>query len=454
MNEQAQLWRVDVSSLRASRNLSCVRRWLQRLLPWTLWLRRPWVRVQVGQFQVYDRRAMASLARAAEQADHPEWGRGPPPGVGGRNDSPQDTPFFTWDGGWQTPHGDFFLSWYADSLHTHARMVLEVAVAAFFPFMGASSHRVLQERGAAAIAGLPVEPPVQRNISEAAMYSMSDLARASGDRGVDAHVCGGEQCTLAASLADGPRSAHTTLPSSALRTFGMLSDPSFIELLHSGAITPDREASGLAAGDPRAASASLRLASVVAGTPPLMSAIAHNTGCAQSEEAERAEGNGDGTNRCAGSAAPLNNRSSNSLHSLVGARAPRVPLQLSVKIAGVHWWYHTPSHAAELTAGYYNTSARNGYASLAVLCADYAADIILTCVEMADAQHPPSAACGPQALLKQVRMAANLCGLRIAGAPAVHRACLACPWQRHASGVSVSTSCGCIAACTYRRGHI
>ena len=31
------------------------------------------------------------------------------------------------------------------------------------------------------------------------------------------------------------------------------------------------------------------------------------------------------------------------------------------KIAGIHWWYMTPSHAAELTAGYYNTINFDGY---------------------------------------------------------------------------------------------
>jgi hypothetical protein len=92
--------------------------------------------------------------------------------------------------------------------------------------------------------------------------------------------------------------------------------------------------------------------------------------------------------------------------------------------AGVHWWYHTPSHAAELTAGYYNTNNRNGYNELLELCTVYGADAVLTCVEMTDAQHPPHAACGPQALLNQVRQAAHTYGLSIAG---VHACCELCP---------------------------
>lgn len=83
--------------------------------------------------------------------------------------------------------------------------------------------------------------------------------------------------------------------------------------------------------------------------------------------------------------------------------------------AGVHWWYHTPSHAAELTAGYFNTSTRNGYTLLASTCAAFGASLVLTCVEMADAQHPPAAACGPQALLKQVRATAYASSVPMSG---------------------------------------
>ncbi|KAG0452928.1 hypothetical protein HPP92_025592 [Vanilla planifolia] len=39
--------------------------------------------------------------------------------------------------------------------------------------------------------------------------------------------------------------------------------------------------------------------------------------------------------------------------------------KISVKVAGIHWHYGTRSHAAELTAGYYNTYFRNGYMPIA-----------------------------------------------------------------------------------------
>jgi beta-amylase len=79
------------------------------------------------------------------------------------------------------------------------------------------------------------------------------------------------------------------------------------------------------------------------------------------------------------------------------------PVEISLKVAGIHWWYRTRSHAAELTAGYYNTEKRDGYNSVIEICARYGAALTLTCVEMCDAQHPPEALCGPEGLLRQVR---------------------------------------------------
>ncbi|KAF3780778.1 Beta-amylase 8 [Nymphaea thermarum] len=38
--------------------------------------------------------------------------------------------------------------------------------------------------------------------------------------------------------------------------------------------------------------------------------------------------------------------------------------EIAVKIPAVYWWYRTASHAAELTAGFYNSSHRDGYAAI------------------------------------------------------------------------------------------
>lgn len=78
------------------------------------------------------------------------------------------------------------------------------------------------------------------------------------------------------------------------------------------------------------------------------------------------------------------------------------PVGITLKVAGVHWWYRTRAHAAELTAGYFNAGERDGYREIIDLCARYHATFTLTCVEMCDAQHPPEALCSPEGLLRQV----------------------------------------------------
>ena len=69
---------------------------------------------------------------------------------------------------------------------------------------------------------------------------------------------------------------------------------------------------------------------------------------------------------------------------------------LGAKLAGVHWWHKSRAHAAELTAGYYNTRERDGYAPLMKLLAKHGARVSFTCVEMRDCEHPPEGRCSPQ----------------------------------------------------------
>jgi len=81
----------------------------------------------------------------------------------------------------------------------------------------------------------------------------------------------------------------------------------------------------------------------------------------------------------------------------------RCNVQLSAKIPGVHWWYQSRSHAAELTAGYYNTCNRNGYDDVISTLKVHNFNLNFTCVEMSDCEQPPSAKCSPERLLAQVR---------------------------------------------------
>ncbi len=42
-------------------------------------------------------------------------------------------------------------------------------------------------------------------------------------------------------------------------------------------------------------------------------------------------------------------------------------MDVAIKVAGIHWWYKSRSHAAEMTAGYYNYLERDGYEPIARL---------------------------------------------------------------------------------------
>ena len=60
----------------------------------------------IGEFQCYDRRALGSLAQAAAEAGHPEWGTGGPCDAGVYHDCPAATSFFSEEhGGWATAYG-------------------------------------------------------------------------------------------------------------------------------------------------------------------------------------------------------------------------------------------------------------------------------------------------------------------------------------------------------------
>ncbi|XP_054808308.1 beta-amylase 3, chloroplastic-like [Prosopis cineraria] len=95
--------------------------------------------------------------------------------------------------------------------------------------------------------------------------------------------------------------------------------------------------------------------------------------------------------------------------------------KLSGKIAGIHWHYTTRSHAAELTAGYYNTRFRDGYLPIAQMLAKHGAIFNFTCMEMKDSQQPHHANCSPEGLVRQVKMATRTARVQLAGENALER---------------------------------
>lgn len=82
-------------------------------------------------------------------------------------------------------------------------------------------------------------------------------------------------------------------------------------------------------------------------------------------------------------------------------------VRLHVKLPGVHWWYHHNAHAAELTAGIYNTSARNGYLPLLKLLEQHGVSAQLPCAELRTGQQSSEMMSDPQQLLLQMRGAAS-----------------------------------------------
>lgn len=89
--------------------------------------------------------------------------------------------------------------------------------------------------------------------------------------------------------------------------------------------------------------------------------------------------------------------------------------------SGVHWWFKSRAHAAELTAGYYNTRDRDGYDPVFAILAKYNARVSFTCVEMRDCEHPPEGKCSPQGLLQQVIECGERHGISLAGENALQR---------------------------------
>lgn len=94
---------------------------------------------------------------------------------------------------------------------------------------------------------------------------------------------------------------------------------------------------------------------------------------------------------------------------------------ISVKVAGIHWHYGTRSHAAELTAGYYNTRVRDGYLPIAQMLRRHGAAFNFTCLEMNDLEHPRDAKCMPEALVRQVVKAAREAEVELSGENALPR---------------------------------
>ncbi|KAK7335554.1 hypothetical protein VNO80_27460 [Phaseolus coccineus] len=96
-------------------------------------------------------------------------------------------------------------------------------------------------------------------------------------------------------------------------------------------------------------------------------------------------------------------------------------VKLAVKVAGIHWWYKTESHAAELTAGYYNLHHRDGYRPIARMLSRHNAILNFTCLEMRNYEQPVEAQSGAEELVRQVLSCGWTENLKVAGENALAR---------------------------------
>lgn len=96
-------------------------------------------------------------------------------------------------------------------------------------------------------------------------------------------------------------------------------------------------------------------------------------------------------------------------------------VKLAAKVSGIHWWYKDDSHAAELTAGYYNLKDRDGYRPIARMLSRHYAILNFTCLEMRDSDQPAEAKSRPQRLVQQVLSGGWRENIKVAGENALPR---------------------------------
>ncbi|KAJ9549694.1 hypothetical protein OSB04_022237 [Centaurea solstitialis] len=91
-------------------------------------------------------------------------------------------------------------------------------------------------------------------------------------------------------------------------------------------------------------------------------------------------------------------------------------IQMVVKIPAVYWWYKSRSHAAELTAGYYNPANQDGYSALFEVLKKYSVVVKFICSEMQiSSDGNDEALADPEGLTWQVLNSAWDQGLSVSG---------------------------------------
>ena len=369
----------------------------------------------IGEFQCYDRRALASLARAAVTAGHPEWGNAGPHDAGTYNSGPEETGFFRrWGGRWDTEYGRFFLSWYSQALLEHGERMIAAAASVFnvvSPNGTAGGGNDLDGSGGS--GGNFSEDGPWRQGSGASITSQRRGASVGSLEGLGLSGGGGGLNNWGGSGSGSGSGSGGLPPLAATNLSGAALPGGVVDKTNNNNNNP-LPSSPSPTGGSGSAPPSL------SGAPLPLSSIATGAGLGITSGFGTAAGGGGGGNvsRPPSFASFRSSSVSEGLNALEDWTwpSPSGPaVGITLKIAGVHWWYRTRSHAAEVTAGYYNCDGGNGYDAIVNLCARHGASLTLTCVEMCDSQHPPEALCGPEGLLRQVRESAAAVGVHVGG---------------------------------------
>lgn len=97
----------------------------------------------VGEFQCYDKHMLAQLQKNADESGNHYWGFSGPHDAPRYEESPDAGNFFKENGGsWETPYGEFFLTWYSNQLLAHGERLLSMASSVFGSFPVSLSGKI------------------------------------------------------------------------------------------------------------------------------------------------------------------------------------------------------------------------------------------------------------------------------------------------------------------------
>lgn len=393
----------------------------------------------IGEFQCYDRHALSSLAQCATEIGHKEWGNGGPHDAGVYNNWPENAPFFDdKEGAWSTRYGQFFLQWYSNSLLQHGRRLMQLAYSIFTsktekfkkPENPAESEKIQNSENLAkfensenpAKTGKLQNPEnlvkLQNSENAVRLEKIQNFENSVKIVNSENSVLSGLKMWLSKTgteLCRSPSTASgTDLCLSDLSTTGSLRSASMSSLLRDSSeesIVKNPQTNG-----PNTSSsmeADYDFLDVGRGVFAPVRVQGQDSGRLKDSSDELIIQGSEVLTKD-WNAGDFLRRIVSFLHHRK-SEDQRASVQLSLKIAGVHWWYRTRSHAAELTAGYFNSDDHCGYEKIVDLCREFGFNLILTCIEMSDGQHPHEVRSSPQNLLHQIRSLAAIKGVKLSG---------------------------------------